>query len=409
MSYEYFIGGRYLRAKQKHSFISLITLLSIAGVSVGVMALIVVIAVMTGFESDLKSRILKGQSHILVMRHGDAFQNYGQVIQKIEKVEGVVAATPFIYTQGMIRSANGINGAVIRGVDPESAGKVIENLKSLDFKAAGSSDSAAGGIPGIVLGRELAGNLAVNRGDTVYLITPRGVMSPIGQVPAMKRFQVTGYFESGMYEYDGTFAYIHIADAQQVLRLPDAVTGVEVRVKNLYQADTVSRRINAALGYPFWARDWMQMNKNLFTALKLEKTVMFIILTLIVLVAAFNIASTLIMTVMEKTRDIAILKAMGATDRSIQKIFVYKGVVIGTFGTLTGAILGFGLCTFLKHYKIIELTGDIYYFTTTLPVRLNFLDVAVIVAATMSICFLATLYPARQASKLNPVEAIRYG
>ena len=264
-------------------------------------------------------------------------------------------------------------------------------------------------MPGIVLGRELANNLGVTKGDTVYLITPRGMISPIGHVPAMKRFQVSGFFESGMYEYDGTFAYIHLKDAQQTLRMKDAVTGIEVRVKHLYKADAVTRRIVSALGFPFWARDWMQMNKNLFTALKLEKTVMFVILALIVLVAAFNITSTLIMTVMEKTRDIAILKTMGATDRSIRKIFVFKGIVIGAVGTFLGVIFGFGICTVFKHYKIIELTGDIYYFTTTLPVRMKMLDVSLIVVATMLICFLATLYPARQASKLNPVEAIRYG
>jgi lipoprotein-releasing system permease protein len=191
--------------------------------------------------------------------------------------------------------------------------------------------------------------------------------------------------------------------------MPEAVTGIEVRVKDIYHANEISKKIIATLGFPYWARDWMQMNKNLFTALKLEKTVMFIILTLIVLVAAFNIASTLIMTVMEKTRDIAILKAMGARDKSIRKIFVFKGVIIGSVGTVLGVAFGFVLCTLLKHYKIIELTGDIYYFTTTLPVRLEALDVFIIVAATMGICFLATLYPAHQASKLNPVEAIRYG
>jgi lipoprotein-releasing system permease protein len=289
---------------------------------------------------------------------------------------------------------------------------VIPNLSNLSFtqtKREKDSADAARPVPGIVLGRELAANLGVVRGDTVYVIAPRGMMAPVGHVPAMKRFHVAGYFESGMYEYDGTFAYIRLEDAQRALRMPGAVTGFEVRVANLYKAGAITQRIVSALGFPFWARDWMQMNKNLFTALKLEKTVMFVILSLIVLVAAFNIASTLIMTVMEKTRDIAILKAMGATDRSIRRIFVFKGIVIGAVGTLLGVVFGFGLCTFLKHYKIIELTGDIYYFTTTLPVRLNALDVSLIVAATMVICFLATLYPARQASKLNPVEAIRYG
>ena len=243
----------------------------------------------------------------------------------------------------------------------------------------------------------------------VFPISPRGTLSPIGHIPAMRRFMVTGFFESGMYEFDGSFAYINIVDAQKMLHMGDTVTGIEVRVKDIYQAKSISERIVKQLGFPFWTKDWMQMNKNLFSALKLEKTVMFVILTLIVLVAAFNIASTLIMMVMGKKKDIAILKAMGATDKSIRKIFVFKGMAIGTIGTILGMCLGFILCTLLKYYNIIELTGDIYYFTTTLPVKLEMLDVFLIVAATMVVCFFATLYPARQASKFQPVEAIRYG
>ena len=413
MSFEYFIGGRYLRAKQKQTFISLITFLSIAGVTVGVMALMVVIAVMTGFESDLKARILKGQSHLLIMRHGGPFKNYQAVMDQVETVEGVQAATPFIYTQIMLRSAANVSGAMLWGIDPNSAGRVIQNLDDIALKdpAETKEKTAASSTtePEIVLGKELAGSLGVNVGDPVYLISPRGMMSPIGHIPAMKRFKVSGFFESGMYEFDGSFAYIHIRDAQQILRMPGAITGLEVRVRDVYKAGKISDKIRTHLGFPYWTRDWMQMNKNLFTALKLEKTVMFVILTLIVLVAAFNIAGSLIMMVMEKTRDIAILKAMGATNKSVRKIFVYKGMVIGALGTVLGVIFGFVLCTLLKHYKIVELTGDIYYFTSTLPVRLKILDVALIVSATLLICFLATLYPARQAAKLNPVEAIRYG
>lgn len=235
------------------------------------------------------------------------------------------------------------------------------------------------------------------------------MLSPIGHVPAMKQFQVTGYFESGMYDFDGSFAYIRLDDAQKLLRMDDAVSAVELRVKDVYHARKIADQITTGLGFPYWAWDWVRKNQNLFTALKLEKTAMFIILTLIILVAAFNIASTLIMMVMGKTRDIAILKAMGATDQSIRKIFVFKGMTIGVVGTALGVLLGSLLCTVLKHYSIVELTGDIYYFTTKLPVRLELLDVVIIVGAALSICFLATLYPARQASKLDPVEAIRYG
>jgi len=411
MSFEYFIGGRYLRAKQKETFISFITMLSIAGVTVGVMALIVVIAVMTGFESDLKNRILGIESHVVIMRHGSNFSDYHKILGQVVNTNGVEAATPFIYTQIMLRSSSGVSGAVLRGIDPESAGRVIKVLESsalLNIKKMYRGKDTTGSVPGVILGKELARNMGLGMGDAVYLISSRGMISPMGYLPAMKRFQVAGLFESGMYEYDGSLAYIHLRDAQKILHMEDSVTGIEVRVSDIYNARHIADKILADVGFPYWARDWMQMNHNLFSALKLEKTVMFIILALIVLVAAFNIASTLIMMVMGKTKDIAILKAMGAMDGSIRKIFIFKGMVIGFMGTTLGVCLGFIMCKLLEKYKFIELPGDVYYIST-LPVRLEALDVFIIAAAAMVICFVATLYPARQASKLNPVEAIRYG
>ena len=412
MGFELFIGRRYLRAKQKQAFISLITILSIAGVAVGVMALIVVIAVMTGFEADLKSRILGGQPQVMLRRHEGMFTNYRQVLEEVEKTEGVEAATPFILLQIMLRAKHGASGAVLRGIDPESAGRVMKTLHKVNLPAATSATSssdAAPNIPGIVLGRELARNLRVIEGDLIYLISPGGILSPIGHLPMTKQFKVTGFFESGMYEYDQTFAYINIKDAQKILRMGDAVNGLDIRVTDIYEARNVAQRIVTKLGRPYWAQDWMQMNRNLFKALKLERRVMFIILVLIILVAAFNIASSLIMMVMGKTRDIAILKAMGATERSIRKIFVFNGMVIGSLGTILGLCLGLVVCELLKRYDIHELTGDFYYFTTTLPVKLEFTDVVSIISAALLICFFATLYPARQAAKLRPVEAIRYG
>ena len=412
MSFEIYIGGRYLRAKQKQAFVSLITILSIAGVMVGVMALIVVIAVMTGFDADLKSRILGGQSEIMLMRHRGEFNNYREIVTVLEKTKGVVAATPFIVTQGMLRSRSGATGAVIRGIDPSTAGRVMKTLEHLSLpdssgeKPAGQSRPQA---PGIVLGKELARNLGVVEGDLIYLMSPQGMLSPIGHLPAMKQFKITGFFQSGMYEYDQTFAFINLKDAQKMLRMGDSVSGIDIRVTDIYKAREIADRITSKLGFPYWARDWMQMNQNLFRALKMERWVMAIILILIVLVAAFNIASSLIMLVMGKRRDIAILKAMGATNKSIRKIFVFNGMVIGGIGTVLGLCLGLLLCTLLKHYDIYELTGDIYYFTTTLPVKIEIPWVLGIVTAAMVICFLATLYPARQAAKLDPVEAIRYG
>jgi lipoprotein-releasing system permease protein len=401
-----------LRAKQKQAFVSLITILSIAGVMVGVMALIVVIAVMNGFDADLKARILGGQSHIVLMRHGSAFKQYHPVLEKIANTQGVEAATPYIITQGMLRSKSGAVGAVVRGIDPQTAGQVMKTLEQValtDVSAKSDSEKSTPEVPGIVLGKELARNLGVIEGDMIHLMSPRGMLSPIGHIPAMKQFKVTGFFQSGMYEYDQTFAFIHLKDAQRMLRMANSVTGIDIRVSDIYRAREIADSLISKLGFPYWARDWMQMNKNLFRALKMERWVMAIILILIVLVAAFNIASSLIMLVMGKTRDIAILKAMGATTKSIRKIFVFSGMVIGSVGTVLGLVLGLVLCTLLKHYDIYELTGDIYYFTTTLPVKIEIYWVLGIVSAALLICFLATLYPARQAAKLDPVEAIRYG
>ena len=409
MSFELFIGGRYLRAKQRQAFIFLINVLAVAGVTLGVMALIVVIAVMTGATADMKSRILGVEAHIVLMRHGKGFSDYERVMAQALATPGVAAAAPFVYSQIMLRSASGVSGAVVRGIDPRRAVQQIKTFDNTQFQLALPHDPQAPSHqrPGIVLGKELARNLGVGEGDPLYLISPQGMLSPMGHMPAMRRFQVSGIFETGMYDYDGSVAYVHLAEAQRLMRMGDEVSGVDIRVDDIYQAGTVRERLISELGYPYWARDWMQLNRNLFSALKLEKTALFIILTLIVLVAAFNIASSLIMMVMEKTRDIAILKAMGATDRSIRRIFVIKGMTIGALGTFLGVGLGLILCALLKRYKFIELP-DVYYFST-LPVRLELMDVLVIAAAAMGICFLATLYPARQASRLNPVEAIRYG
>lgn len=403
MYFEWFIGGRYLRARQKHAFISLINLLSIAGVAVGVMALIVVIAVMAGFEEDLKSRILAVESHVILTPSQGSMHEYRPVLRLVESEGGVEAAIPYVKTQVMIRSASGASGGIVRGVDPESAQRVILKLDA----AALSAGVRSNGSP-IVLGNELARHLGVSQGDSVYVISPRGMISPVGYVPSMKRFEVTGIFKSGMYEYDGTLAFVRIEDAQAMLRMSDAVTGIEIRVNDIYHAKVVAQSLAEKLGSGYRLLDWMQMNRNLFSALKLEKTVMFVILTLIVLVAAFNIASALIMMVMEKTKDIAILKAMGATNRSIRKIFVLKGMAVGALGTGLGVCLGLLLCFFLKTYPIIQLPEQVFY-VTTVPVQLEALDVFWIAVAAVGICFVSTLHPAGQAAKLDPVQAIRYG
>ena len=413
MSYELFIGLRYLKAKRKQTFVSLITLISIAGVMVGVTALIVVIAVMNGFKEDLRDKILGVTSHVVISRFDGNISKYQEVRAKVEEVSGVNAATPFIYTQVMISSRKAVSGAVLRGIEPKTASKVInlpKNLRagSLEELEAENKPEGMRSTPGIILGNELARNIGASQGEPVTVISPLGRLTPLGRVPRSQTFRVAGIFDSGMYEYDSTIAYVSLWAAQRFLGIGDRVTGIEVRVDEIYEADRVAKAIGKALdGYPYWSRDWMRMNKNLFSALKLEKIVMFIILTLIILVAAFNIVGTLIMVVIEKTRDIAILKSMGATRRSIMKIFMIEGAVIGLVGTLLGLVGGYTLCKLLATYKFIELPSDVYYIST-LPVQMNPLDVAIIAVAAIVITLAASVYPAWQASRFDPAEAIRY-
>jgi lipoprotein-releasing system permease protein len=413
MSYELFIGLRYLKAKRKQTFVSLITIISIAGVTVGVTALIVVLAVMNGFKEDLRDKILGVTSHVVISRFDGNISTYEQVKTQVEEVSGVAAATPFIYSQVMISSRQAISGAVLRGIDPDTASEVInlpKNLRAGSLEDLAAADELGGTLatPGIIVGNELARNIGISRGEPVTVISPLGRLTPLGQVPRSQTFRVTGIFDSGMYEYDSTLAYVSLKAAQRFLGIGDRVTGIEVRVNDIYKADQVSKAIGKALdGYPYWSRDWMRMNKNLFSALKLEKIVMFIILTLIILVAAFNIVGTLIMVVLEKTRDIAILKSMGATRRSVMKIFMIEGAIIGFVGTILGLLGGYILCELLATYKFIELPQDVYYIST-LPVKMNPVDVVLIALAAMVISLVATLYPAWQASRLDPAEAIRY-
>lgn len=411
MSFTWFVGTRYLRARKKQAFISLITFLATAGIAVGVMALIVVIAVMTGFESELQNRILGIESHVLVMRYGESVSDIEATAAKISATDGILSATPFIYTQVMLRSPHGVTGAVLKAIDPSLPGPPIfvgKNMALVDVLADAAPGESDGKGPGLVVGRVTAERLKVAVGDPVYLISPLGKGAAANQMPTVMRFFVAGVFETGMNEYDGAMSFVRLDVAQRLLQMPGQATGFEVRVADIYQAKPIADAIVARMGFPYWARDWMQMNRNLFSMLRLQKTVMYIILTLIVVVAAFNIASALIMMVMEKTKDIAILKTIGATNRHIRRIFVFKGLVIGSLGTAIGGVLGFILCSILKQYPFIKLPGDVY-FLTTLPVSLQLTDVMTIGLSTVVICFLATLYPAASASALDPVDGIRYG
>jgi lipoprotein-releasing system permease protein len=410
MRYEPFIARRYLRSRRRQTFFSLISFLGIAGVAVGVMVLVTVTAVMTGAEKNFQQRVLGVSAHLLVMRYGENFRGYEDVRRRIAAVDGVVATAPFVYGQGLLRSAKATAGSVMRGIDPALEGGTTSvlppealTLLAEDFDRRRRQP----GPPGIVLGRELARQLDVKPGDQLFLLMPRAMRSAVTHVPAMLRLRVLSTIDTGLYDFDKSLSYLHLADAQQVMGTGDAVTGIAVRLDDIYRAAEIKQRIVGELGFPYWAKDWMQLYRNMFSALRLQKTVMFIILTLIVLVAALNIAGTLFMMVTEKTRDIAILKAMGATDRSIGRIFVIKGMWIGLAGTLLGLAGGFGLCALLRRYQFVHLDPKIYPFTR-LPVDVQAPDVALIVGCALCICFLATLYPSRRAARLNPVDALRY-
>jgi lipoprotein-releasing system permease protein len=409
MNFERLVALRYLKAKRREKFISLISFISIAGIAVGVMALLVVIGVMTGFDQDLRNKILSVNAHIILIKPGSSVTDYDAVAREVETVPGVVAAKPFIYTQVMFSGPNNISGGVIRGLDLptiEQGGPPAVQVREGSFKSL--AENRSGEVPEVAIGNELAKNIGATVGTRIKIISPLGTLTPMGRIPRIKNFQVGAVFHSGMFEFDNTLVYASIPWVQDYLGLDDKVTGLEVSVKDIYAADKIAAAIQEKLGPAYQTRDWMRMNRSLFAALKLEKIAMFIILTLIVLVAAFNITSTLIMLVMEKTKDIAILKSMGATRRSIMKIFMLEGIIIGAIGTVIGLALGFVLTAILKRYEFIKLPSDVYYIST-LPVKIDTLDVALIAGATMLISFLATLYPSWQASRLEPVEAIRFG
>ncbi|MFZ5587729.1 MAG: lipoprotein-releasing ABC transporter permease subunit [Thermodesulfobacteriota bacterium] len=408
MTFEVFIALRYLRAKRKQTFISLITLLSMAGVGLGVCALIVVLSVMGGFETQLKDRILGLNSHLTLYKLASQIEDPGRVVGAALADPEVLGATPYVYGQVMLLSRSGATGVLLRGVELPGSLKVIDLNKMMvrgrldDLAAPGRED-----LPGLLMGAALARRLGLAPGDVVELLNPLGEETPAGRAPKSESFRLIGLFDSGMYQYDTSLVYVSLPAAQDFLGLEGLVNGVELKLKDIYQAGEVGNRIVAKLGPGYFHRDWMAANHSLFAALRLEKITMFVILTLIVLVAAFGIVSSLIMLVMEKTRDIGILKAMGCTSQSIRRIFMYEGLIIGVCGTLAGLAVGLVLCGLLARYKFIELPADVYPLST-LPVQVEPLMVLLVACAAVVISLLATIYPARAAGRLNPVEALRY-
>lgn len=468
--YEVWIGRRYLMAKRRSSFISVITIISIGGVAVGVWAMLVVLSVMSGFMTDLRGKILGANAHLIVLRYGTDFTEYDEVVRKVSEVEGVTGASPFVLNEVMVSSEINLSGAIIKGINPVSAPLVsdldrnmiqgaLENLRfperiaamgrsptsqphggglgtprapptpvedpghmdhatdledsdaaelddllALDTDLDGDSNTV---LPGIIVGQELARSLKVFLGDPVNVVSPVGELGPTGPVPKAKVFRVVGVFYSGMYEYDAKFVYVDLEEAQSFFTTNGAVTGVEVKVDDIEATTAISRVILRDLGgYPYRTKDWKEMNRNLFSALKLEKIAMFIILTFIILVASFNILSTLIMVVIEKGKEISILKSMGATDPSIMKIFVVYGLVIGAVGTAIGILLGLVSCLAIREFGV-GLDPEVYYISE-LPVRMNPIEFAVVAISAMVVSYLATIYPSLQAARLHPVDGLRY-
>ncbi len=408
MSYEFFIAKRYLRSKRKTKFVSVITLISIGGILIGVTALDFILSMMNGFEKEVRSRIVGTTAHVSVFStYEEGIDNYQELVPTVKQARHVVEVAPYIYYKAAIASKTGSDGIVVRGIDVEKEMLVTDlrtNLREGTLDLQPEQDE----LPGILLGATLADRLGVELGDNVVLFSLKeGSLTTGWSQPKASKLKLMGIFETGMYEYDASLAYISLATAQNLFNLGSRVTGLHVKLDNLYQAGKVAKEIEERLGYHYYALDWMHMHKNLFSWMQLEKYAMFIVLSLIVAVAAFNIISTLIMVVIEKRKDIGILKSMGSTNTSIMRIFMFEGLVVGVVGVALGSLFGYLLCWIQRSFNIISLPPEIY-FISSLPVDMRPVDFILVAVAATALTFLATVYPARRAAQLSPVDAIRY-
>lgn len=403
-NYEFFIAKRYLKTKRKGLFAIITTIIAITGVAVGVAALLTTLAVMSGFQNDIRTKVIGAQSHVLVFGQMSEkkYKNYQKEIEKLEKVS---ATAPNVYGQAILNYNQNSIGVVIRGMDMNQE-KNINNLhKSL---LSGSFSNKNDDTSWVVLGEELAFNMGIDIDDNIILISPKSMSTGAGVMPKMKKFKVSGLIKTGYYEFDNSMAYMSLEDSADFMGIPNQATGIAVKLHDLDDAQEVKNEIRKIVGNYYLIRTFEQLNSTLYAALKLEKVVMFIILSLIILVASLNIASNLILLGTEKLKDIGILRAIGAKPKNIKKIFLYEGFLIATTGILSGIVLGFLLCFIIDKTNIISLPGDIYY-VTKVPIKISLMDLIYVVFGSYALCFLAALYPAIRASKVEPVDAIRYG
>jgi lipoprotein-releasing system permease protein len=404
MRFELFVAKRYLTAKRKQAFISVITLISILGITIGVMALVIAIALITGFQEDVQDKILGATSHIMVSDlSGEGLKEYSGLMERIRGLKGVVSVTPVVYSQVLINGPSRSSGALLKGID---FGLEMKNSAWLRKLESGSVPQA-GPQDGLLLGREIAFTIGAGPGDSVTVLTTASRLSPMGLFPKTKRFRVSGIFNTGLYEFDSSTALVPLETAQRFLGFEGKVTFLQVKISNIFEAENVGQRIKEGLPPLTYVTTWMELNRSLFSALKLEKNIMFLTITLIVFVAALNIIATLILMVMEKTRDIGILMAMGATARQIRRIFFLQGALIGIVGTTLGVVLGLAWCWMANTFRLIRTPVDIYQISYV-PFRLGGLDLILIIGVSLAISFLSTLFPSHRAAKTDPVVALKY-
>lgn len=405
MNYELFIAKRYLTARRKQAFISVITFISILGITIGVMALVIAIALITGFQEDVQDKILGSTSHIMVSDlTGEGLKDYPQLLSKIESLKGVSSVSPVVRDTVLLSGPYQSSGAILKGIDFDSEKKHSPWLQKLERGNLPAPDSKRDGI---LLGRELAVNIGAGIGDVVTVLTSSFRLSPIGPIPKRKRFVVTGIFNTGLYEFDSSTALIRLESAQKFAKLEDRISFIQIKIEDIFEASKIGNQIKEIIPPVAYVMTWMELNKSLFSALKLEKNIMFFTIALIVFVAALNIVATLILMVMEKTRDIGILIAMGATSQNIKKIFFLQGAIIGVFGTFAGVVLGLFWCWLANTFELIKVPVDIYQISFV-PFHIKLIDLLMIVGVTLLISLLSTLFPSHRASKVDPVIALKY-